>query len=218
MDINRSRESRRPHAASFDIFTRIEGRLWSSEGLVKHMYKDTAVDEKKGVNGCVTVGIGFLLADESDVDEYSWRYRDTFRSVPKNIARAQWRNIRDKAPRGHLPAFYLDYTSIEISEATIRTKFLDKLTKIHQMLWGTFAIVGFSRLPPPVQEGLFDLAWNTATEDFERAWPFLTEAVKKRDWLEAARQSHRESPPVSETRNEETRALFLQGIDDDQPY
>ena len=218
MDANRSKEPRRPHASSFDIFTRIEDRLWSSEGLVKHMYKDTAVDEEKGVDGNVTVGIGFLLRDETEVDKYPWRYRKTFRSVPKEVARAQWRHIGDNAPRGKLPTFYLKYTSIELSEATIRTKFLDKLTDVYQMLWGTFAIVGFSRLPPTVQVALFDLAWNTGTEDFERGWPMLNEAVKKRDWIEAARQSHRESPPVSETRNDEIRKLFLQGIDDDQPY
>lgn len=212
---DQAKETRRPHAASADIFIRVEQRLWGNEDHVPYMYKDN--DEKEGRRGNVTVGVGFLLAKKTDVDEYTWYDRKTLRSVTKDVARNQWQNITDKAPASLWPpSKYQKYTTIALSQAGIRTKFLDKLVGIHQMLWGTFAFVGLHRLPPSVQEALFDLSWNTATEDFEREWPALTEAVKRRDWLEAARQSHRESPPVSEDRNEEIKQLFLLGIDFDR--
>lgn len=215
--IDRPQDPRRPHASSFDIFTRMDTRLFTHEGIVPYMYKDTAEDERRGIKGNVTVGVGFLLPTKNSVDEYAWHDRKTLRSVTKEVARAQWQNITDKAPAGLWPpSRYEKYTTIGLSYATIRTKFLEKLTEVHTMLWAEFAIVGFHTLPPSVQEGLFDLAWNTATEDFEREWPELTAAVKKRDWTEAARQSHRDSRNVSEDRNEETRQLFLQGVDFDR--
>ncbi len=206
-DFDRTAEHEGPYTISSDVFLRVESRLWRNEDKIEYMYK-----YKKGN---ITVVIGFLLPNRETAARYFWRDRKTLRTVTKDFVRSQWDLISTK-PKGFSAPYYKKFTSIELSYATIRSEFLKTLGQVHDKLRDIFVTADFDTFPPPVQEALLDLAWNTATHDFEGEWPELTKAAKRWDWFEAARQSHRDSDDVPEWRNTETKELILQGIDFDR--
>jgi len=198
----------------------IRQRLLKHEGRVRHMYRDS--------KGKVTVGIGFLLATQSQVTELSWQLKQGRRVVPSAVAVAEWNYVRGALPSGKTPEFYGTKTRVELSDATIDRVFTSKLLRLHRDLIQEFTIAGiaFEHLPPPVQEAMFDMGWNLGaafinkrTADGElgddgerkRVWPKLREALLNQDWEAAARESHR-AWPVPERRNMETSDLILRAI------
>jgi GH24 family phage-related lysozyme (muramidase) len=206
-NFDRTSEHEGPYTRSSDVFLRIENRLWKNEDKIEYMYKDK--------NGNITVGIGFWLPDRDSAAKYFWRDRKTLRTAAKDYVKSQWDVISTK-PKGFFASYYKTFTIIELSNGTIRSVFLNTLGQVHDMLREIFAAADFDTFPPPVQEALLDLAWNTATHNFESEWPELTKSAMRRDWLTAARESHRDSDDVPEWRNSETKELILQGIDFDR--
>jgi GH24 family phage-related lysozyme (muramidase) len=201
-----------PETSNAELMIRIKALITRHEGVVPHMYRDSD-------KGKITVGIGFLLPSESAVRTYRWIDRQTKKGVGSDKAIWEWKNLH-RAPYGQAvkASYYADgWTKLGLDRFTINTVFSRMLYRLQEQLRGEFREqdMDFSELPPTVQIALFDIGWNTGGANFSGRWPKMTEAIKNRDWLTAAHESHREWP-VSAERNNTTRDLILEAIDLDR--
>ncbi len=198
----------------------IRHQIRKHEAYVKHMYRDTSSE------GVITVGIGFALPRESDVDSFTWYERSTKRKATREAARKEWHDVK-KLLKGKPAGRYRNNTTLELSDSEINSVFNRKLFKLQQDLrreFGTAGIV-FDHLPVPVQEAMYDMGWNMGAAfinkvDPEKArrmkwedapmWPKLTSELFWRDWEGVAAQSNR--PEVGKTRNREIKDLIRNAL------
>jgi hypothetical protein len=217
-DIGADPDRGQEHAAPLFL---IRHQIRDHEGYVRHMYRDTSSE------GVVTVGIGFALPKESDVDPFTWYERSSRKKVMRDAARKEWRNTKDLL-KGKSKQYYRDNTTLELSDSEINSIFNRKLFKLQQDLRREFGIAGivFDHLPVPVQEAMYDMGWNMGAAfinkvDPEKArkmrwknapmWPKLTTALFLRDWEGVAAQSERGG--VGEIRNQDIKDLIRTALE-----
>lgn len=184
------------------------------------MYRDTSSE------GVVTVGIGFALLRESDVDPFTWYERSTRKKVLSKVARKEWNDMK-KLLKGKGEEYYRTNTTLELSDSEISSVFNRKLFKLQQDLRREFGKAGivFDHLPSPVQEAMYDMGWNMGAGfinkvDLEKArkmkwkdapmWPKLTTELFWRNWEGVAMQSNR--PEVGDERNEDIKKLIREAL------
>lgn len=218
VEFDRTSEHEGERIDTAGMMLRVKARLRHHEGWVNHMYRDT--------KGNVTVGVGFHLEKRSDAWGYSWRYKKTTRTAPLPIAEAEWVKV-SRLPYGpNIRAAKFDKdTTIELSDSMIGFILTKKLLRLRDDLRRVFAResedggkeipgVDFDTLPETVQEALLDLGWNVIDFQKSHVFPKLKIAIKTRDWNTAAVESHRESPPIPETRNNEIYGLIKSAADE----
>lgn len=203
VEYERTEEHQGPPVEVAGMMLRVKNRLRRHEGWVNHMYRDTG--------GKVTVGVGFLLP-RSEVGFYSWRNKSTKRTVPPPAAKDEWDYVSLLPYGQNIKAGAFDEeTELELADSTIGFVLTKKLLNLRDRLNDSFRDAGieFDHLPVSVQEAMFDLGWNLGARFINGAWRNLRAAIVARDWETAADESHRKSPPIPETRNNEIRDLIL---------
>lgn len=156
------------------------------EGVVRHMYLDTA--------GYVTVGVGFMLPTEAAVRQYTW--------MPSTVAAlTDYRRVK-VAEKGHRAAYYAPMCGAWMSDAVMRAIFRLRVSELRQAMSLEWQL---ELLPAPVQLALVDMAYNLGLGRLSR-YVQLSAAVRARDWQTAAAECHRRG--IGDKRNAATQALF----------
>ncbi len=208
-EFDRGFEHEGPGTKATDVFFRVKNRLYKNEKSKTYMYRD--------IVGVITVGVGFALKSKTDAQRLKWFDRKTKRPVTRAEVDDAY-DVMKKQPYGRSFAatFFENKTTIRISENMIYPQFVKRLSEFRTELQNTFGQTGLNSLPPPVQEALFDLAWNTGG-DIGTGFPKLTAAIKDHlDWLAVARETHRDTEFVDEDRNVDIRNLVLEALKNDR--
>ncbi|MGD9536649.1 MAG: hypothetical protein AB7P52_13475 [Alphaproteobacteria bacterium] len=199
-------DASREHASPFLVVRRMIRR---HEGYSRHMYLDSV--------GVVTVGIRFSLRKPTEVKHadytHRWRYQKTGRLADDRIATEGWHNLFRYAAGGRSASSYKNYTEVELSDSTTNIALDRRLREGHRKLRHAFgrADIVFDDLPQSVQVALFDMGYNLGWAYINGVWKKLKRALQERDWVEAARESHRRQ--VSVQRNAETAQLIRRALE-----
>lgn len=158
------------------------------EGIVRHMYLDTA--------GYVTVGVGFMLPNEAAVRQYTW--------MPSTVAAlTDYRRVK-VAEKGHRASYYAPLCGAWMSEPVMRAIFRLRISELRQALSRDWQL---EQLPTSVQLALVDMGYNLGVAGLSR-YVQLSAAVRARDWQTAAAECYRRG--IGDKRNNATRDLFAQ--------
>ncbi|MBZ5725856.1 MAG: glycoside hydrolase family protein [Acidobacteriia bacterium] len=169
-------------------------RLRKFEGSVSHMYRCTG--------GEVTVGVGHAMAAAADAARLVWEIDGVAATAEQ--AQADFQKVA-AAQKGLVASAYAGLTQCRMSDDAISGVLEADLQAFEAQL--AAALPRWSSYPEPVQEALFDMAFNLGLGGLKK-FPRLLAAVNAGDWTTAAAQCHRQG--IGETRNQETAALFLQ--------
>jgi GH24 family phage-related lysozyme (muramidase) len=169
-------------------------RLKSFEGCVPYMYRCTG--------GAVTAGVGHALPTAADAAGLHWEISGHPAS-PAKIAE-DFGSVA-AAPKGLPATHYEPLTGCRLAEDYLATLAVEDIKRFEGDLEETFP--QWASYPEPVQEGLFDLAFNLGIAGLHKFPRFLA-AVEAREWENAASECHRLG--VSDARNQEIAALFHQ--------
>lgn len=205
-ELDRTEEHEGPRTPTSLSFLNVKNRLIRFEGWARHIYMDS--------EGYFTIGVGFLLPDKYALGKYRWREKKSKKVViDKRLIETDWDAVKKKGKGHKLPA-YAAVTNFEISDSDIARLLNVKMYQFHQETRRVFKDQGidFDALPPLVKEALFDITWTTGPGDFRHDWPKLKAAIRKRDWAEAAAESHRIGGQVGPKRNQEIKNLFWQQV------
>lgn len=173
----------------------VKAMLLKNEGQVEYLYRCTG--------GKVTIGIGHACETASDACKLPMVTAAGTPAAPEQIANAY--AAVSSAPLG-MPA--KDYRSC--SDLNLPEDAIDQLCNEDISTFTTAlrkSLPNFDSYPDPVQEALFDMAYNLGIAGLLK-YPNLLAACNAADWDRAAAESFRHG--ISDERNQETAALFLQ--------
>lgn len=161
------------------VFLAVCQALKKGEGVVDWMYLDMV--------GLVTVGVGFLLKEEGDVDKLKW-VRDGGGPASSADAHARWRElnsigqaVREGRASAGTHSAYKDPGGVRLNMAgVLETKVRGKYATLKT--WPEFR--NFDDFPPDAQMAILIRAWGPF--DYIRCPKFIA-ACGRRDW-EIARQ------------------------------
>ena len=102
-----------------------------------------------------------------------------------------------------LASAYAGLTQCRMSDGGIEALVKADVQAFEAQLAAT--LPNWNSYPEPVQEALFDMAFNLGLGGLKK-FPRMLEAVDAGDWNTAAAQSHRQG--IGEARNQEIAALF----------
>lgn len=162
------------------------------------LYRDTV--------GYATCGIGHLVYDPEDSQKLPWRHRDLSLATPAE-AMADFHRVM-AMPKGLTSEAYATEKSLHLlpddqvalAQRRLDTEFLPAIRKL---------MPGFDGFPAGPRSALVDMAWNLGVGGlglFHR----MIESCNRRDWAEAAAQSHRRS--CRPERNAWTEGRFLSDV------
>ncbi|WP_409321370.1 hypothetical protein [Pseudomonas monteilii] len=173
----------------------IDAAMREHEGITDHMYLDT--------NGNVTVGVGFMLPNESAAAEYPFLNSN---NSPASVEqkRAEWQTIH-ALPTNYVADWYQSHTELHLASEYIDSKLGAIVSTNFSELSNLFPAIG--QYPGAARVALQDMIYNVGATRLPLRFPRLMEAVRNQDWVTAATESHRNIP--DESRNEAVRDLFL---------
>jgi lysozyme len=172
----------------------VKERLRKFEGSITHMYRCTG--------GEVTIGIGHAIPDPAAASALQWLIDGS----PANVGQVQADYAAVAACElGKVATFYASFSRCRMAgdqiDGLVGADIQAFETRLAEALpnWHTY--------PEPVQQALFDMAFNLGIGGLKR-FKRLLSAVDAGDWNRAALECHRRG--IGEARNEETAALFRQ--------
>ena len=165
------------------------------EGNIPHMYLDS--------KGYVTVGIGHLLSTVQNAQKLPFVDKDGKKATSEQIA-ADY-NMIAKQPKGHYAPNYRRFTKLHLKNDDILSGVNNHIKKFESNL--TVNYPGFNAFPIEAKLALFDMGFNLGVKGLKTKFPNMNRAISKKDWLTAAKESHRK-PPVAEARNDYVKWLF----------
>jgi GH24 family phage-related lysozyme (muramidase) len=171
-------------------------RLQRFEGCVPYMYRCTG--------GAVTAGIGHALATAGDAASLPWEIAGRLASAAEITV--DFGNVSG-ASMGLPAGRYEPLTGCRLPDAYLLGLAGADTVRFEGYLQKEFP--QWSSFPEPVQEGLFDMAFNLGVAGLQKFPRFLA-AVEAGDWETAADECHRLG--ISEERNGEIAGLFRQAI------
>ena len=171
-------------------------RLEKFEGRVPHMYRCTG--------GEVTVGIGHAIPGAAEAAQLQWEIAGQAASASQ--AQSDFGNVA-AAPKGMLAANYAALTQCRLSDEHIRSLVKADVQNFETRLAASFP--KWISYPQPVQEALFDMAFNLGIGGLKKFVKLLG-AVDAGDWETAAQESQRQG--IAQARNNATADLFRQAI------
>ena len=191
------------------------------EGFAQHMYLD--------VKGNVTVGIGHLIPDAEAATRLNFHHRETNGEVDDKHKRKGKVHAMHKRnsynlvlysgiTNGSLEAF-IDVTHLDLDPVVIGDIFRNDVREFVEQLKGEF--LDFETYPASAQLGMLDLIYNIGQERFFGRFPVFRKALKLRNWIKVAEESHRleeingEKNETMKRRNEVVRDWFLDAIKDE---
>lgn len=165
-------------------------RLHRFEGSVPHMYRCTG--------GEVTIGVGHAIPSAADARQLPWA------AVTVDLISDDWARVK-AAPQGLPAGQYVSLSSCRMSAEAIDALLSDDIDDFAARI--EKALPNWPRYPEPVQEALFDMAYNLGVAGL-KDFPKMLAACDQGDWVTAASESHRIGIP--DDRNQETATLLLQ--------
>ncbi|MFQ5783609.1 MAG: hypothetical protein ACE5H8_02145 [Alphaproteobacteria bacterium] len=209
--ITRTEKVQFPRAIRFDR-NRFRKHVSDFENNISYMYLDS--------KGKVTVGLGHLLRDAEEAKRLPFFERGTTnRADPAHIENA-YLKVLSSGLTGSKHTVFKELTHIDLDLGAIETLFDDDVNQFLPLLTNKFP--DYETYPASVQLGMLDLAYNMGTEGFFSGFPVFREALKFRNWIKVAEQSHREEVneegKVNEgmqNRNKVVRGWFLEAIKDE---
>ena len=191
------------------------------EGFAQHMYLD--------VKGNVTVGIGHLIPDAEAATRLNFHHRETNGDVDDKHKRKGKVDAMHKRNSYHLVLYsgitngsleaFKDVTHIDLDPVVIGDIFGNDVRAFVEQLKGEF--LDFETYPASAQLGMLDLIYNIGQERFFGGFPVFRKALKLRNWIKVAEESHRleeingEHNETMERRNKIVRGWFLDAIKDE---
>ncbi len=181
--------------------------LKAVEGFATHMYKDTAQN--------VTIGIGLKLDNSIEANTLTFFERGTNKTAHKNHVVNAFNKVKSSKinPNNGAPAFKF-VTNIEISAAEAVNRAINSMDDFVKLIAGSSSFPEFDSYPETAKMGLLDMVYTKGTFGIKRDYPKFTDAVRKRNWNLAAKESNRTSvspkPGVTPDRNKIVRQWFEQ--------
>jgi lysozyme len=166
-------------------------RLRKFEGSTSYMYLCTG--------GAVTVGVGHAIFDPGHALQLPWDGSPSPLLIHSDYARVA------TAEKGRPAAHYQALTKCRLSEGAIATLLDADIAAFEKNLSAQMS--AWSSFPEPVQQALFDMAYNLGVGGLLKFRKLLA-ACAAGKWEIAATQCHRAG--IAEERNRETAALFQQ--------
>jgi GH24 family phage-related lysozyme (muramidase) len=174
------------------------------EGSIPFMYVDTT--------GNVTVGVGNMLPTAAEAQKLAFQRRpDPTANPPITAAQpataaeilADFNNVA-RQTHGQSAGFYKQFTKIDLPENAIDALLQSRVTEFLTGL--TPAFPDYNQYPEEVCAALFDMAFNLGLTKLTTEFPKFCAAVKRKDWVTASAQCHRNG--IQESRNTWTKAQF----------
>jgi GH24 family phage-related lysozyme (muramidase) len=167
-------------------------RLKKFEGCVSNMYLCTG--------GEVTIGVGHAIPTSQEASKLSWQIGGAA-AAPAQAA-ADFERVA-AAPKGMPASAYAGLTQCRMGEGDVEGLLEADLQSFEAQLAAT--LPKWNSYPEPVQEALFDMAFNLGLGGLKK-FPRMLTAIDAGDWNTAAAQCHRQG--IGEARNQEIAALF----------
>jgi GH24 family phage-related lysozyme (muramidase) len=167
-------------------------RLKKFEGCVSNMYRCTG--------GEVTIGVGHAIPTSVEASGLTWNIGGAA-AAPAQAA-ADFARVA-AAPKGMLASAYAGLTQCRMAQGDIEALVEADVHSFEAQLAAT--LPKWNSYPEPVQEALFDMAFNLGLGGLKK-FPRMLAAIDAGDWNTAAAQSHRQG--IGEARNQEIAALF----------
>jgi len=179
--------------------------LESVEGIVPHMYQDSAEDPN------VTIGIGTNLSDQGGAGAAVSLLLDhaTVRATGVDATAQEIRNdfaAVAAQPGRNLAGWYEQFTTLDIDNATARQIAEDFTRRQVAALVAGDDFPEFDRAPATAQMGLMDLLYTLGRSGLVNKHKVFSSSYNGRDWRTASAQSSRRG--VQDTRNEIVSAWF----------
>jgi GH24 family phage-related lysozyme (muramidase) len=169
-------------------------RLRMFEGSVPHMYRCTG--------GEVTIGIGHAIHAAADAVPLGWHIDG--QPAPANQVTADFGKVA-AAPMGKYAFFYASLTRCRLDDDSVNQLVAEDIAKFETQL--AHKLPRWSSYPEPVQQAVFDMAFNLGIGGLEK-FPKMLAAVNAGDWETAAQECTRQG--IGAARNQATAALFRQ--------
>ncbi|HZN80931.1 MAG TPA: hemopexin repeat-containing protein [Mycobacterium sp.] len=201
---NPSRTSPTPHASEHGVHASVRDYFLAFteplEGRIYCMYLD--------IEGYVTTAVGNLIDTEGDACRLPWTTADGTRAAESEI-RSEWRLVKgmtELARQGAGAAARA--TQLRLTDAAIDDLVLAKFDANTPVLRRAYA--DWDSWPADAQLGCHSILWTGSRFPDDKYWPRFNAAVKTRDWLTAADQSHinDEANPGVTARNTANHELF----------
>jgi GH24 family phage-related lysozyme (muramidase) len=166
-------------------------RLKKFEGSTSYMYRCSG--------GEVTIGVGHAIFDAAHANQLPWIGAPAPTLIAADYARVA------AADKGLLAVRYESLTQCRLSAESIGAVLLADIEAFQKSL--TARLPAWQAYPEPVQQALFDMAYNLGVGGLLKFHKLLA-ACASGDWETAATECRRAG--IGEGRNQETVALFQQ--------
>jgi len=192
-------------ALSADVRKSLTIKLEEYEGRLSHLYLDSV--------GCVTVGVGHLIANRNDMASL----RLMSGGGGKPVQAATLKEKQDeydtiaKQPKGYRAGWYEKHATLTMRDPDIDALLAAHIASFHTKLVNAYTKAKgypkeFGSLPHDVQLALFDLIFNVGPTGLTKFTQFNA-SIKAGDWKKAAEQCNRSQ--VSGARNAYVKKLLL---------
>jgi GH24 family phage-related lysozyme (muramidase) len=168
-------------------------RLKKFEGSTSYMYRCTG--------GEVTVGVGHAIFDSTHAQALPWAGAPAPALIGDDYARVAAENKGFAAPH------YEGLTQCRLTPDSVEALLLNDVDAFTAEI--TRQLPAWTGYPEPVQQALFDMAYNLGVGGLLR-FPKMLAACAAGDWETAATECRRNG--IDDARNAETAALFRQAL------
>lgn len=186
------------------LTTKLKKQITLYEGNVSHMYLDS--------KGYVTIGIGSLIPSLKAAQKLPFVHSKTHKNANASEIKTEFQNIKKLKPNEH-STYYKKHTKLILSQINITKLFNLQVKTFHGELLRLY--INFKSYPIEVKLALFDMIYNLGLTRLKREFPKFNSAIKQKDWLTAAKESHRK-PPVKSQRNNYVKRLFLRAANNNR--
>lgn len=178
-------------------------RLRRLEGCIPWMYRDSG-------RGEVTCAIGQMIPSVSFALTLPWHI-DTRPATPEEIT-IDFAEVQ-AAPAGKPSSFYASLTRCRLEENDMTALANQRIAELTAEIGMRLPM--FPSFPEPVQQAVFDMAYNLGLYKFMATYTRFQSALKAGDWSAAAAESRRDG--IGDSRNNEIAALIRSAATAPQP-
>ncbi len=170
------------------------------EDVIPYMYQDS--------EGHVTVGIGHRIPDEAAAAALPFVERGTNLSPKTGEIETAFNAVKNARHLTGKPATeFRPLTTLELPNTEIESLMKLDVDEFLRLLKNDNKFSDYETYPPTAKLGLLDMAFNVGVKRLKDRFSVFTGAVSRRDWMLAAKESHRRQP--DEKRNNQVRDWFL---------
>jgi RHS repeat-associated protein len=149
-----------------------------------YMYRDTT--------GHVTIGVGHHILNVDSAKRIKFMI-DGRPATPKEISEAYKAVLDHNASLNTKATAFENVSPLRVEEGTITTLLTKDIKVAEAGAKGIFP--DFDSYPESVQTSIVDMAFNLGVSKLRVEFPKFVDAVRKKDWLTAAQESHRRDIP-----------------------